>query len=146
MLEQQWTSPEWKPPWPRAPRVKAPRPSPSRKCLAPQLTTPPCSTLKTRKKKTASTGSSKNKLIVDDKNNRLYQLVNMGYKLFVIVRDFTYRILWVGSCLAFMWMMPAMFEIFFEQEAIMQKIQKDELISMMGDPSADAGQPIVRPF
>jgi len=39
-----------------------------------------------------------------------------------IVCNFTKKILWVGSCLAFMYLMPNFLEIVSEQQKILMKI------------------------
>ena len=49
-------------------------------------------------------------------------MVNHGYKLFTIVKSFTFKLLWTGSCFAFMFMLPVLFEIFSEQEEVIEKI------------------------
>ena len=49
-------------------------------------------------------------------------MINQGYMLFNIVKKFTLKIMWSGSCLAFMFLMPVMFEILTEQEAVLDKI------------------------
>ena len=79
-------------------------------------------------------------------------MINHGYKLFSIVRGFTAKMLWNGSCLAFMFILPMMFEVFTEQEAVMEKIQRDDMLMAAADmqgfapDAAGASQPIVRPF
>jgi hypothetical protein len=84
------------------------------------------------------------KLIKNDKNNKLYQIINAGYKFVYIVSTFTRKLLWFGSCLAFMYLLPMSFEIFTEQQRILQKIQMQMMNdSMMGGPM-DAPQ--MRPF
>ena len=52
----------------------------------------------------------------------LFKGVNHMYKLFTIVRSFTFNFMWKGSCLAFMFIMPIMFEVLTEQEAVLDKI------------------------
>ena len=80
-----------------------------------------------------------------------FRWINAGYKLFSIVKSFTFKLLWGGSCFAFMFMMPAMFEILTEQEAVLDKIQRDDMLAQASDMGGfggggmDAG-PIVRPF
>jgi hypothetical protein len=54
------------------------------------------------------------KLIEDDKGKPLYKLINAGYSLWMIVCGFSKKILWVGSCLAFMYLMPNFLEIMSE--------------------------------
>ena len=85
-------------------------------------------------------------------NNKwfLFRFINQGYRLFTIVKKFTFGLLWNGSCLAFMFLMPIMFEVLCEQEAVLDKIQRDDMIAMAADMSppgmGGADQPIVRPF
>jgi len=61
------------------------------------------------------------KLIKND-TNMCYKGVNLMFKVFKIVKDFTFKFLWKGSCLAFMFLMPIMFEVLTEQEAVLDKI------------------------
>ncbi len=62
------------------------------------------------------------KLIQNDKNNKLYKFINKGYGLFYIVGSFAKKLLWFVSCIGFMYIVPASFEIFMEQQRILQKI------------------------
>lgn len=89
------------------------------------------------------------KLIKND-SFLLYRLINHGYAIFAIVKKFTFKIMWNGSCLGFMFLMPFMFEVLTEQQAVLDKIQTDDMLSQgndMGgfDPN-QGSQPIVRPF
>ena len=68
----------------------------------------------------------------------LYRIINMGYGLFMIVKDFTYKILWVGSCVSLMFLMPMAFELFNEQQKVMLKIQMNEMMSGMQEPAGPA--------
>ena len=74
------------------------------------------------------------------------------YYLFCIVRKFTFKALWTGSCVGFMFMMPIMFEVLTEQEAVLDKIQRDDMLAQAADlqgfnpAEAASAQPIVRPF
>ena len=61
-----------------------------------------------------------------------FLMLNGGYTLFAIVKKFTFKMLWTGSCIGFMFVMPAMFEMMAEQEAVLDKIQRDDLMSSMG--------------
>ena len=54
------------------------------------------------------------KLIKNDKNNIVYKIINQGFKVVYIVYDFSKKILWFFSCLAFMYFVPISFEIFSE--------------------------------
>ena len=98
------------------------------------------------------------KLIKNDKNNKLYKAINAIYKFYYIISSFTRKLLWFGSCgkyilyrfdsgcvVAFMYIMPMSFEIFTEQQRVLQKIQMQMMNdSMMG--GADMGPPQMRPF
>lgn len=55
------------------------------------------------------------KLIKNDKNNMFYKAINAGFKVVYIVYDFSRKIMWFVSCLAFMYFVPMSFEIFSEQ-------------------------------
>ena len=55
------------------------------------------------------------KIFKDDKKNWVYWIVNKGFAVVYIVWDFSKKLLWVGSCLAFMFLVPMSFEIFNEQ-------------------------------
>jgi len=54
------------------------------------------------------------KLIENDKGNALYKMINRSYTMFMWVKVTTGRILWIGSCCAFMWLMPMGFEMLAE--------------------------------
>jgi len=77
-------------------------------------------------------------------------MVNQGYFLFSIVKKFTFKLLWHGSCFALMFVAPFMFEIMCAQMEIIDKIQRDELIAQASDINGFSpmgqDQPIVRPF
>ena len=63
----------------------------------------------------------------------------------MIVCGFSKKILWVGSCLAFMYLMPNFLEIMSEQQKILMKIQ----MQMMVENSVGGGEmggPQMRPF
>jgi len=66
-------------------------------------------------------------------------MINHGYKLFSIVKSFSFRLLWGGSCLAFMFLMPVFFEIFTEQEAVLDKIQRDDILAQTSDMGGYGG-------
>ncbi|CDW88666.1 UNKNOWN [Stylonychia lemnae] len=99
------------------------------------------------------------KLIANDKNNRIYQIINKGYALFYIVGSFGKKLLWFTSCsiylfkiinnylVAFMFILPMGFEIFSEQSRILAKIQMQMMSeSMMGGIGGADMQPQIRPF
>ncbi len=81
-----------------------------------------------KKKKMAG----KDKLIKND-SNFIYRFINQGYMLWNIVKKFTFKLLWNGSCFAFMFMMPIMFEVLTEQEAVLDKIQRDDMLAQAAD-------------
>eukprot|EP00347_Sterkiella_histriomuscorum_P005071 403358011 len=96
-------------------------------------------------KKKADTAVAK--LIKNDKNNRIYQFINKGYALFIIVGSFGRKLLWFSSCMAFMFVLPMGFEIFSEQSKILAKIQMQMMNdSMMGGMGGMDAQPNIRPF
>ena len=74
-------------------------------------------------KKSVSAAERKyGKLIKNDKGNFLYRMINGGYSMFMIVKDFTFRFLWIGSCVGLMFLFPMSFEMFNEQQKILMKI------------------------
>ena len=105
-----------------------------------------------KKKKGGKKGgiAEKDKLIKND-NNMFFRMINHGFHLFNIVKRFTFKLLWTGSCFAFMFVVPMLFEVMSEQEAVLDKIQRDDMLAQAADlgtggyPGA-AAQPIVRPF
>ena len=74
------------------------------------------------KKKPSKGGLKPEEKLIQNDNNMLFKGVNHMYKLFTIVRSFTFNFMWKGSCLAFMFIMPIMFEVLTEQEAVLDKI------------------------
>ena len=84
------------------------------------------------------------KLIQNDKGSIIYRMINRGYTLFMIVGAFSRRLLWFGSCAAFLWIFPVSYELFCEQQKILMKMQMSEMQSMMGGGGAEPPQ--VRPF
>lgn len=67
-----------------------------------------------KKEKKGNSSAPYGKLIKDDKNNRFYKLVNTGYTIFMIVMNFSKKIIWFGSCFAFMYLFPMSLELFNE--------------------------------
>ena len=53
----------------------------------------------------------------------------MGYSLVMIVKDFTGKLLWYGSCLGLMFVFPMSFEMFNEQQKILMRIQMSEMMA-----------------
>lgn len=82
------------------------------------------------------------KLIKNDKNNALYRFINKSFQMFYILAIQGRKIIWFASCLAFMYLLPMSFEIFSEQQRILQKIQ----MQMMNDTMMDSSPPQMRPF
>ena len=70
----------------------------------------------------------------------------MGYTLFMIVKDFSGKFLWFGSCIGLMYIFPMSFEMFNEQQKILMKIQMNEMMAGMGGGDAGPEPAIVRPF
>ena len=70
--------------------------------------------------------------------------------MYNIIKKFVFKMAWAGSCIAFMFIMPTLFEVFNEQEAVLDKIQRDDMMAQASDLSgynpAAAAEPIVRPF
>ena len=72
------------------------------------------------KKKTGSTVERKfGKLIQNDKGNFIYRMINGFYGVFMIVKDFGFKLLWFGSCVGLMFLFPMSFEMFNEQQKIL---------------------------
>jgi hypothetical protein len=69
----------------------------------------------------------------------------MGYGMFMIVKEFTGKIMWVGSCSMLMFMLPMAFEIFNEQQKVMLKIQMNEMMSGM-DAGPQQGGAVMHSF
>jgi hypothetical protein len=85
------------------------------------------------------------KLFANDKNSRVLKIANAGFKVVYIIYDFTRKLLWLVSCVGFMWCVPMMFEIMMEQTNIMNKIQSQMMNDPMGMPDAGPA-PEIRPF
>ena len=82
------------------------------------------------------------KLIQNDKNSAFYRGINKCFQMFYILAVQGRKILWFVSCIAFMYVIPISFEIFSEQQRILQKIQ----MQMMNDTMMDSEPPQMRPF
>ena len=98
-----------------------------------------------KKEKKGDSSAPYGKLIKDDKNNRFYKLVNTGYTVFMIVMNFSKKILWFGSCFAFMYLFPMSLELFNEQKAILDKIQQTQMMESMGG-GMGGPQPVMHSF
>ncbi len=85
------------------------------------------------------------KLIQNDKANFFYRIINYSYGFGYIIWNFGKKLLWFGSCVAFMFLLPMGFEIFVEQSRILAKIQLQMMndSSMMGPGEMQAN---VRPY
>ena len=105
-----------------------------------------CRNKKKKGKKATGVEAKFGKLIKDDKGNILYRLINMGYGMFMIVKEFTGKILWVGSCSMLMFMIPMAFEIFKEQQKVMMKIQMNEMMSGMTEQASQGGGAVMHSF
>jgi len=63
----------------------------------------------------------------------LFKAANIGYYYFNIVKKFTFKMLWGVSCLGLMFVVPALFEVYEEQLAVLDKIQRDDILQQAGD-------------
>ena len=54
--------------------------------------------------------------------------INFLYTTYMIVKDFTGRLLWFGSCFTFMFLFPMAFEIMCEQQSIFRKIEINQMM------------------
>ena len=66
-----------------------------------------------KKKKDGSSVPANMKFFKND-SNFLLRFFNQGYYLFAIVKKFTFKILWVGSCISLMFLLPTALEIYTE--------------------------------
>ena len=62
--------------------------------------------------KEAKGGARFGKLIANDGKSIIYRTINKGYTFYMIVSTFTKKLIWFGTCAAFMWGMPIMYELF----------------------------------
>ena len=60
--------------------------------------------------------------IFEKETRWFHKPINFSYNMFMIVKDFTGKLLWFGSCFAFMFLFPMTFEMFSEQQRILTKI------------------------
>ena len=74
------------------------------------------------------------KLIKNDKGNKLYQGINGIYKLFYIIKTFSGKILWYGSCMGLMYLLPINLLLFKDQEIVLQKMAMQGGMPGMGGP------------
>ena len=65
----------------------------------------------------------------------LYKMINRGYNAGMTVYTFSTKLLWIGSCCAFLWAFPLAYELFNEQQKILMKIN----INMMQDAAQNGG-------
>ena len=81
------------------------------------------------------------KLIANERNSRVIKSINHCYKLFFIVRRFTGKLLWFGSCVVILYLLPLNLLLFKDQEIILQKI------SMQSGAGLGAPEPTtMRPY
>ena len=52
------------------------------------------------------------KLIENDKGRIWVKMINGFYGVFMIVKDFSFKILWFGSCVGLMFIFPMSFEMY----------------------------------
>ena len=55
------------------------------------------------------------KLIENDSGSIIFRMINRIYGVFMIVKDFSYKILWFGSLTTLMFILPMSFEMMNEQ-------------------------------
>ena len=73
------------------------------------------------------------KLIQNDKNSRLYRGINVAYGLFYIIKTFSGKILWFGSCVALMYLLPLNILLFKDQEMVLSRMaMSGNMPGMMG--------------
>jgi hypothetical protein len=82
-----------------------------------------------KKKKVAGAIPDKDKFFKNDSSSMFLRMINRFYHIFAIVKRFTFKMLWTGSCIGLMWVMPVMFEVMTEQEAVMDKITRDDMFA-----------------
>lgn len=54
------------------------------------------------------------KLFENPKNRPFLRIMNNGFKFVYIIYDFSRKLIWLVSCIGFMWALPMMFEILSE--------------------------------
>ena len=74
----------------------------------------------------------------------LHKVANFGYNVFMIVTDFTKKIVWFGTCFAFMFVFPYGFLHFTELMSIQSKIEMNQKMAMGLDEPMSQGH--MRPF
>ena len=68
-----------------------------------------------KEKESKAGGPRFGKLIQNDGKSIIYRTINRGYTFYMIISTFTKKLIWFGTCAAFMWGMPIMYELFQEQ-------------------------------
>ena len=103
---------------------------------------------KDAKKKLKAAGMPFGKLIENDQGTGIgklfYRAINRSYNVAMQLHWLGGKILWSGSCIAFMWACPIMYELFNEQQKIMMQIQMSHMADAMGGAGGGGGGP--RPF
>ena len=73
------------------------------------------------------------KLIQNDKGNRLYRGINIAYGLFYIIKTFSGKLMWMGSCVALMYLLPLNILLFKDQEMVLSRMaMQGNIPGMMG--------------
>ncbi|CAI2383516.1 unnamed protein product [Moneuplotes crassus] len=65
----------------------------------------------------------------------MYKGMNPILKMFYILKNFTGKILWFGSCIAFLYFVPVNLLLFKDQEMVLNKMAMQGSIPGMGPPS-----------
>ena len=66
-------------------------------------------------------------------------MINQSANMMLWLKATTGRIMWMGSCCAFMWLMPMGFEMIAEQNKILAKHTMNQM--MQGDHGPMGGMP-----
>ena len=60
----------------------------------------------------------------------MHSAANVGYTLYMIVTDFSKKIIWFGTCFAFMYVLPYGFLHLTDLMALQSKIELNQRMSM----------------
>ena len=82
--------------------------------------------------------------IYEADETKFHKIVNFGYNFFMIVTDFTKKIIWFGTCFAFMFVFPYGFLHFTELMSIQSKIEMNQKMAMGLEEPMSQGH--MRPF
>ena len=79
------------------------------------------------------------------------KMINKVYQLYYITKNFSFQLLWFGSCFALMFGFPFLMEQMSEQQKLIYKIQLDmastgALDGAMGGAGGGANDIQIRPF